>query len=205
MMSDADPTSEDSLIALHAQWARLGTFLRVPPTDEPVDVERLLIASAQAAPDDARLPMIVASWLAVYGAVVDADRLQALIAELDAVPPAGWPITSAILGALLTWGADLNASAQALRLAATACRPLVSTQWLSRIMRIMEACGVDRRAEARPRFLAWGLWHTEEAVKVSSIIRPRGWIEVNCPELGDRFARLPAAPVAHETEVEPHD
>jgi len=205
MMSDANPTSEDSLIALHAQWTRLGTFLRVPATDEPVDLERLLIASAQAAPDDARLPLIVGSWLAVYGATVDADRLQALIAEHDAVPPAGWPITSAILGALLTWGADLKASAQALRIAATACRPLVSPQWLSRIMRIMEAYGVDRRAEARPRFLAWGLWHTEEAVKVSSIIRPRSWIEARSPELSARFARLPAAQVAHEKEVERHD
>ena len=74
MRLDASPTSEDVLIDLHAQWARLGVLLRVPSTDAPVDVERLLIASAQAASDDARLPMIVASWLAAYGAVVDADR-----------------------------------------------------------------------------------------------------------------------------------
>jgi len=191
--------SEEALVALHAQWARLGAFLRVASTDAPVDLEALLIATASAAPDDARLLIIMGSWLQQYAPVVDTDRLQRMIVEHDRIARDGWPVTSATLGAALTWASDDNAPP--LRQAAAACRPLDPPQWLSRVWAYVPALSALRRPDVMPAFAAWGLWHTDATFK-TSIIRPRWWIEARCTELAARFARLPAAPVEPDEQRE---
>ncbi len=70
-------------VPLDAQWARIGGGFTVALSREPVDVERLIVASAHAAHGDSRLFWVMASWIAVHHKLIDVRRLGRL---LDAMP-----------------------------------------------------------------------------------------------------------------------
>jgi len=83
------------LDALYASWRRLGVNFSGPTWSSPVDVESLIIATAQAGGIDERLTVCAASWLACYPAFVDGRRMSELAR-------AAAPLARAYLGVLLT-------------------------------------------------------------------------------------------------------
>jgi hypothetical protein len=68
-MSDLDTLSA---------WRRLGVNFSGPACAHPVEVESLIIATAEAGGIDERLTVCAASWLACYPAFVDGRRLSEL-------------------------------------------------------------------------------------------------------------------------------
>lgn len=66
------------LTAIASQWARMGAYFGAAPMRRPVDLEGLVLATARAAPDDERLFVVAASWLAVHHGFVNGRRLAAL-------------------------------------------------------------------------------------------------------------------------------
>jgi hypothetical protein len=77
-----DSTLSDSLglDTIAASWARLGVLFGVQPSREPVDVELLICITARVAPEDERLFVCAASWIAEHHAFVNGARLSAFAA-----------------------------------------------------------------------------------------------------------------------------
>ena len=89
-MSDSDPIA--------AGWARAGVAFNAAPVAGSVDLEWLLLDTARAMPENARLLPAVGAWLSHYAELVPRHRLAALAdEEADAD-------TRAALGLLLDTG-----------------------------------------------------------------------------------------------------
>jgi hypothetical protein len=74
--------TQDELSAIAAAWTRVGACFTVAPSEEPVDLESLVVTTARAAPWDARLFVVAASWLATHHVLVDGHRLALLASAL---------------------------------------------------------------------------------------------------------------------------
>ena len=166
------------LDALAADWARLGVLFAVEPSHSPVDVEKLIVATAGAAQDDERLFVCAASWLAEHHRFVDGQRLSALAADLDAR-------TSALLGAMLSVAGGEAGGLPELDAARSRCRPLAAPQPLFSVMGSMRVLRDRARRDALPVFASWGLWHDDATLKPSAI-RPESWLLREVPELRTR-------------------
>ena len=170
------------LDALAADWARLGVLFAVEPSPAPVDVERLIVATARAAPHDERLFVCAASWLAQHHRFVDGQRLSDLAADLDAR-------TSAVLGALLSVAGDQAGGRPELEAARARCQPLAQPEPLFSATGSMRVLRDRAPRDALPVFVAWGLWHDDASLKPSAI-RPGSWLLNEVPELRTR-SQLP--------------
>jgi hypothetical protein len=171
-MTASAPTELD---ALAADWARLGVLFGVEPSHTLVDVELLLCATARVAPDDERLFVCAASWVAQYHAFVNSRRLSALAAHLDRR-------ASAVLGALLSVAGEGTGGAPDLEAARARCRPLVDPQPLFTATHSMRVLRDRARRNALPVFASWGLWHDDATLKPAAI-RPAEWLLRKVPEL----------------------
>ena len=176
-----EPPSRDSahLDALAADWARLGVLFAVEPSPAPVDVERLIVDTAGAAPDDERLFVCAASWLAEHHGFVNGERLAAVAGDLDA-------LTSAVLGALLSVAAGGARRLPELEAARARCRPLAEQKPLFSATDSMRVLRDRARGNALPVFTAWGLLHDDDRLKPSAI-RPVAWLLTSVPELRARY------------------
>jgi hypothetical protein len=171
------------LSVLASKWARVGVAFGATPERSPVDLERLVVATAYAAPDDERVFVVAASWLATHHAFVNGRRLAALATDLHrGHPPESAEEASAVLGALLSWATELAEAHTSLEAALARCTPLAKPQPLFRVSRLFPSLDAGLRARALPRFAAWGLWHTDEVPKFSAV-RPVTWILEHAPEL----------------------
>lgn len=189
---------------LSAQWARLGGGFAVEPTVDRVDLERLLVASAAAAPYDARLFAVTTSWLAVHGKFVNVRRLGRL---LDAVRRRETPddqLTVAILGAMIEVTLTLAPSMAFLRAAQSHCRPLSEPRPLFERFAANPVLTQMAREECLPAFATWGLWHNTMPDKRDAV-RPVTWLLRACPELHMRslFGADLAADIMDEVRSRP--
>ncbi len=171
------------LTAIAAQWARLGAYFGTAPVRRPVDLEGLIVETARAAPDDERLFVVAASWLAVHHGFVNGRRLAALASTL--LHPGATRAdreASAVLGALLAWAADMAGGAEGLTAAAARCRPLAKARALFRVTALLPSVADRTRRNALPRFAEWGLWHMDDTPKPAAV-RPVEWLLLHAPEL----------------------
>src|SRR3954462_3759852 len=99
---------------LYEDWARAGGGFSVAPSGDPVDSEELITRTAAAAPGDARLFWVAASWLAVHHNLVSTRRLSD---RLRAAPP----LDLAVAGAMLAVARDAAGSATQLDSALKHC------------------------------------------------------------------------------------
>jgi hypothetical protein len=175
--------SAAGLDGLASQWVRVGAFFRATAAREPVDLERLILATAHEAPDDERLFVVAGSWLATHHSFVNGRRL-ATLAKLAKRTTARneSPTASAVLGALLTWADGLAGGSTSLAAAAAHCRALSSCRPLFRVMRQFPSLQVTMQAKALPQFSAWGLWHTDDTPKWNAV-RPTAWLLDHAPEI----------------------
>ena len=66
------------------KWARLGIGFNVEPARKTPDLEQLLVATAKVCPRNARLFILVATWLKKFGIYVAAHRIKGLAtSQLD--------------------------------------------------------------------------------------------------------------------------
>lgn len=168
-------------LPLDARWARIGGGFTVSPEASRVDVEQLIIDSAVAAAQDARLYWVMTSWLAVHGKLVNLRRLGRM---LDALAKSVAPterLASAALGAAFDVAASFTGTARALRSVRKHCRPLAEPRPLFDIIARNPLLTTIAHDEGLPTFAQWGLWQNSIADKRDAI-RPVTWILHMCPE-----------------------
>ena len=163
-----------------ARWVRLGVMLNVAPAKTTPDMELLLLDTARAASGHARLFILAASWLALYGEYVARHRLARLIR--DELEPQYRPT----MGMLLDW-TQSHGGGHSCRFnqAVAACgrptnaRPLLDIDSASpELARLAEG-------EASPLSRKWGRWFAPFDLK-DDAIRPVRWIAAKNPALAVR-------------------
>jgi len=173
----------------------MGAALSVPASGAVVDLESLIIRTADVAPDDERVFVVAATWLGQYHAFVNGRRLAALAAALSStstsaraggdVTPTdarGRAETSAVLGALLWFADHLSDHGEPFAAVRARCRPLAPGVPLFRVVRAMPSMAADAESRALPGFAQWGMWHDDVTPKREAI-RPIRWLLSHVPEL----------------------
>ena len=174
--SSTDVVIED----LYASWRRLGVNFTGRSTAEPVDVERLILHTAQVAGADERLTVCAVSWLAVYHSLVDGRRLSELAREAHGK-------TRAYLGAILTLAIeapDGAGRAPEFNTALSHCRPLRRPRAFYDVFERLPTYRDRVRALAPPLYRRWGLWHDDMTLKRVSL-HDLNWL-LKVPELRAR-------------------
>jgi hypothetical protein len=164
-----------------ADWTRLGVMLNVQPAEQTPDIELLLLDTARVGPGNSRLIVLSASWLALYGDVINGDRLARLIG--DKLEPDVQPV----LGFTLEWARD-HADTKSLRFDAAIGSLRVTDN--PRALADIEQSNAtfSRLAEERASTLSrkWGRWFIDFEIKRSAI-RPIEWIVDQNHTLFDRL------------------
>jgi hypothetical protein len=164
---------------LHSQvvsrWVRLGAMLNVQESSGTPDIERLLLDTARVTEGNARLFILAASWLVLYGELVDSARLAQLIGEeLDV----GHRPT---LGLLLEWVESHSAGGQ-FDAAIQACGRAIDDRPLFDVERRNKTFVELAKLRATPLSRKWGRWMGEFQPKVNAL-RPMQWILRQNPSL----------------------
>ncbi|HSU16237.1 hypothetical protein [Longimicrobium sp.] len=160
---------------LYAEWARIGGGFPDEPASTPVDLEDLIVRTAAAAPGDARLFWVAASWLAVHHNLVNTRRLS----DRLRVAPA---LDLAVAGAMLAVARDAAGSATQLDSALKHCRPLAAPRPLFDVIAASPLFTAKARDGTLDVFSAWGLWQDDLSLRLDAI-RPVQWVLAHCPEL----------------------
>lgn len=160
------------------QWASLGAGFNAEPSGEDIDLERLLLDTARHAPEMARLFIVAATWLHMYGDLIAKHRLNRLVRdELE-------PEYHAILGLLLdtshqgTHPLEFQSVIKHLK-------PLEQAQPLfeSGRQNAKLAGLAQRKASSLSR--KWNLWCQPVEFK-DDAIRPASWLIARHPQLRTR-------------------
>jgi DNA-binding MarR family transcriptional regulator len=170
----------ESLIAIFADWRRFGVSFTGPTSHGPVDLELLIIRTAQHASLDERLFVGAAAWLARFHDFVDGRRLSELTRHTDRD-------TSAYLGALLTLAVQAPqgaGNAPQFEAALSHCRSHNYPRALFDIANRLPHIRRRMRTRCLALFQQWGLWHDDDRLKTGSI-RPLEFV-LRVPELRTR-------------------
>jgi len=179
---------------IYAAWRRLGVNFTGPSSEEPVEVEPLIVATAAIARSDERLTVCVASWLACYHSFVDGRRLSELTRESTS-------IVRPYLGALLSLAIEAPDGARRapqFEAALAHCRPLSRPRALYDITDSSPTLKEWMRKYSLPLYRNWGFWHDDATLKRISI-HALAWV-LKVPELRARALCGPsieAALIAH--------
>jgi hypothetical protein len=177
---------------VHSAWARLGGGLSVPPAEDRVDVEDLLVRTLGMAREDARLFWVAASWVAVHHSLVNTRRLVGRLRGMDGE-------ARAVAGALFGVARQAAGAASMLDSVLKHCTPADVPRPLFRVMEENAVLTAKVREGALPLFARWGFWQDEVSLRTDAI-RPVRWVLAHCPELQSR-AVLGAALEAEIVDV----
>lgn len=166
---------------LEHDWAQLGVLFNCKPSGESPDLERLLLDTARACPENGRLLPLVVTWLAEYGGFVARHRLKRLvISELD-------PDAQAVLGLILD-EAVRHGAPRGLRIVTRVCAPREVGAPLSASRRekpSFAALGERRASDLSKR---WGVW-TQPVETKPDALRPVSWLLSQNPTYRGRILR----------------
>ncbi len=157
------------------QWASLGAGFNTAPSSGAIDLERLLLRTAEASPESARLFTMAASWLNRYAETVARHRLIRLIEDdLD-------PRHHATLGLLLDIAQQRHFPPR-FKCITDRLNPTDEPHPLFAVER--KTLVLRKRAERRASDLSrrWNLWCEPIELK-SEAIRPPSWLFARHPEL----------------------
>ncbi len=160
---------------LDAQWTRIGGGFTVSPSLQRVDVEQLILASATAAPSDARLFWVMASWIARHFKLINMRRMGRVLDEVDDA------FTSAVVGAAIDVALLMEGNLKPLVTLRGHCRALETPRVLFDVVRENRFLAKLAEDECHPVFAAWGLWQRDVTDKRDAI-RPVSWVLRHCPE-----------------------
>jgi hypothetical protein len=150
------------------QWSKLGAAFNVPPVDSTPDIEQLLIDTAIALPDNARLFPVVVSWLCKNYRLVCKHRLSAFTARITD------PHASASLGLLL----DIVKSKLDIdhfNIVINKCKPLKEPLPLFAVDRISKSLIEMAQQSACKLGIKWGLFCQDVQLK-DDVIKSSNWI-----------------------------
>ena len=165
---------------LRAAWKRLGVQFTIEPSQEPTDIEALIVETAMVGPTDERLIVGAASWLACYHAFVNGRRLSALVMHAEKQ-------VTAYIGVLLSLaieGSEGAGRAQEFEAALARCVPLSQPRPLYDVMSALPVLRERVQTETLLFYAHWGLWHDDAMLKLASV-RPLAWL-LQVPELRAR-------------------
>ncbi len=162
-------------------WARVGVLFNCRPSRKAPDLERLLLDTARACPDNARLLPLVVTWLSHYGQFVARHRLKRLV-QTDLEPE-----HSAILG-LIVEEAIAACGTRELLIVSEACESRRPAGPLSRPQRDEASLVEVAKRHASEASARWGAWAPPVEPKPDAI-RPVSWLLEHNPELRERIIR----------------
>lgn len=169
------PRAINRVGSLMADWTRAGVLFTVAPTGTAIDLESMIARTADIAPQNERLFVLAATWLAVRHYLVDARRLVKAVEGLDRH-------ASAVAGALLSVAALATTGTTALDDAIPHCRPRPRPEPLFDVMRDYPGLLAAVKRETLPIYRRWGFWHNDVELKEDAV-RPVRWTLQHCPEL----------------------
>lgn len=167
-----------STMDLHAAWARIGGGFTVDPSTRRVDLEDLVVRTLAAAPADARLFWVAASWLGVHHNLLNTRRLTDHLADRPA-------LELAVAGAMLSVARKAAGPSTRLSSALKHCRALAEPRPLFDVNAAHPVLAWKVRDGALPLFLRWGLWQDDVSLRTDAV-RPVAWVLANCPEFRAR-------------------
>lgn len=162
-------------------WARLGVLLNVRPADETPDIERLLLATAQRLPENARLFDLVVTWLVGYSHFVARHRLARLVA--DELAEEHHPALALLLASAIERGATRD-----LAIVADVCRPAAPARPLFIVLQGSDVLERIAKEHASALSKRWGVWAPDATLK-DDAIRPAIWLLAKNPTLYGRIVR----------------
>ncbi|MBN1765748.1 MAG: hypothetical protein JW860_10860 [Sedimentisphaerales bacterium] len=160
------------------QWARLGAAFNVTPAKQTPDIERLLIETARALPQFARLLPISVTWLTIYYRLVCRHRLAGFASKKSNRD------ATAILGLMLSTVKQITESDH-FNLVIKICKPADKPGPLFEIDKRSNKLKTLARKNSCASGRQWGLWH--EAIEIKhDAIKPFAWVLNRNPSLKQR-------------------
>jgi hypothetical protein len=148
---------------LYRQWKKTGIAFNVPEAQQPVDLEKVLLETAAAGRQEARLLWGMLTWVIQAGDLINISRLSRLTASGN----------NAVLGAVLALALERGADRK-LKTVMQLCRPLDPPEILFAKMSEMECTRNQERENGLPEFKAWGLYSSTVRIMDDAIApRPR--------------------------------
>ena len=161
------------------QWVKLGAMFGCDPSCKTPDVEKLIIDSAGAMPQSARLHAMVVSWLGKYFKAVCRHRLAVLASQISCSKQ------SAILGYTLDRAKSLL-STDHFNLAIQKCSINSNPEPMFDAFSNNSSLAEIAKEAASQLALKWGLWTSDERLYTDAI-RPAAWVIKNNPTLQTRL------------------
>lgn len=167
---------------LTSRWCRAGVLFNVPPASnhEPLDLEQLLVDTAEQCPGNPRLFIAALTWLTRHGTWVAAQRLNRL--ALDQLEQDD----QATLGLLIETAVDHGAQQELGELATPGLQKASTPGLLFEVDREWFKDRAD--AEATGLSKRWGRWCQHIELK-PELLRPIEWILAENPSFRDRADR----------------
>lgn len=175
---------------LYPLWRRIGINFTGASATEPVDIESLIIDTAEQASTDERLTVCAASWLALYHDLVDG---RALSERVRAAPRR----TQAYLGGILSLAIespDGAGRATQFETALSHCRPLARAQPFYDSGAALPTYRNWMRKNTLPLYKRWNLFHDDTGLQHKSI-HSLEWL-LKVPELRARALLSPSIEAA---------
>jgi len=152
---------------LAARWARVGVNLNVRPLPRTPDLERLLLDTARACPNDPRLFVLAVSWLTRFSIYVAVHRLKQL--ALDELSPKD----QATLGLLIETAVEHGAPAHLARIVTAKLATDPTPEPLFESDRGPLRALIE--ASATPVSRHWGRWVQPIELKLNALRDPQ-WV-----------------------------
>jgi len=150
------------------RWARLGAAFNVTAAERTPDIERLLIDTAEALPDNARLFAVVVSWLCRNYRLVCRHRLAAFAGQIENRE------VLACLGLMLDI-VKTRLDIDHFNIVIKKCKPLEEPMSLFSIDRKSKSLRAIAKSSACPDGIKWGLWCQDVQLK-DEAVRSLEWI-----------------------------
>ncbi|MFG0247554.1 MAG: hypothetical protein ACF8OB_01600 [Phycisphaeraceae bacterium JB051] len=163
-----------------SQWARIGLFIGEEIASTTPHLEQLIIDTARAIPNNARLFYAIMSWLSQYGVLVNVGQLQKLLE--DDLASEHHPALAALIALSVKHGAPSKLMRISDRCeAADNTRPLFISHQHSVTLKDLA------KQQACSECLKWNIWVTDQN-PLGDILRPLPWILKHNPEFKSRLA-----------------
>jgi hypothetical protein len=157
-------------------WTRIGAGFYADAQRSWVDIERLIIQTAEHCRHDERLFVMAASWLSLFHLFVDARRMGRLLLDTSSE-------TKAIVGALLSLARSQTGSGSSpLDSVVASLKPLQPMSFLFLSTSEFPAILNRTRQRAIPLFARWGFWHDDDKLKLNAL-NTKEWVLRHCPEI----------------------
>jgi hypothetical protein len=137
----------ENLKTLSAQWARLGFRINASPSDDTIDIEKLIVKTSIEGGNDPTIFWGMLAWVVNYGDLINVSRLSRHLDEGDSA------VIAAVLDVALSKGADKK-----LANVLGKCRKAKPEKILFHIMETNKITAQVEKENGLDIFKKWGLY-----------------------------------------------